>query len=412
VRRVANLLTNAALFAVALTFAVYAAEGVLRWLEPEGWESLHKRRIAAAEEAGVPFDQRMTLEVLLDLRQQGQDAHPSIKPFNFLSEPFRIERRDILPLSGIRNVLTVFNGNETGEFFVYQSDEYGFHNPPGLHLRDEVDVAAIGDSYIHGVAVRSGEGIVSKIRAAVPRTVNLGMGASGPLIELAILKEYVKPLRPNVVLWGYYEGNDLSDLRREGENALLREYLELERGPFHRRRQKKIDRKLIAFADSLVERHSKTQKKAGATEKRQAEKRQSLKPFLRLRVLRGKLRLAFSPREERQQPDFDLLRQVLTRAQSWTEGWGGRLYFVYLPEYARYSSKAALSADGQERQSVLRLVEELGLPTIDVAAALAEHEDATTLFPFDLPGHYDVDGCQVVADTIVGALEEDGALSR
>lgn len=49
----------------------------------------------------------------------------------------------------------------------------------------------------------------------MPRTLNLGMGGIGPLHELAILKEYGSVVRPKVVLWVYYEGNDLADLSHE-----------------------------------------------------------------------------------------------------------------------------------------------------------------------------------------------------
>ena len=42
---------------------------------------------------------------------------------------------------------------------------------------------------------------------------------------LAKLKEYVSPRQPRIVLWFYYEGNDLTDLQREQQSMLLRNYL-------------------------------------------------------------------------------------------------------------------------------------------------------------------------------------------
>jgi hypothetical protein len=54
--------------------------------------------------------------------------------------------------------------------------------------------------------------------------LNLGQAGNGPLIEYATLREY---LTPNVkkVLWLYYEGNDLKELKAELDNKILNKYL-------------------------------------------------------------------------------------------------------------------------------------------------------------------------------------------
>ena len=45
------------------------------------------------------------------------------------------------------------------------------------------------------------------------------------MFELATLEEYLQPLHPKIVLWFYYEGNDLIDLQKERKNKLLMRYL-------------------------------------------------------------------------------------------------------------------------------------------------------------------------------------------
>ncbi len=401
--RRSSLLLNAALFTTALAVAAYAAEGVLRLLAPDDWQTVQEQRIAAAADAGVAFDTRSTLEVIRDFRNQGIMAYPAIKPFNFFRRPISVEGRKVLPLAGIANVLTVFNRNETGELLVYESDERGFHNPKGLHRSGTIDVAVLGDSYVHGVAVRSGEGLVSRIRGHIPRTVNLGMGASGPLSELAILTEYAQPVRPRIVLWVYYEGNDLSDLTKENGFKLLRGYLDGRRAPWLRPRQREIDRELVRFAEELIKRHSK------AVAQEPPTKPLEIPGLLRLTKLRGRVNQVLSPgarAKDRGHESLELLREVLSQARSRVERWDGKLYFVYLPEYARFSPKWTLSADARLRQEVLATVEELGIPRIDVQAVFEEQEDATALFPFGLPGHYNAAGYELVADTVVKTLEE------
>lgn len=67
--------------------------------------------------------------------------------------------------------------------------------------------------------------ITSTISREYKKTINLGIAASGPLIELAILKEYMSQLRPKRVLWFYFEANDLIELRTEVRNPTLMRYL-------------------------------------------------------------------------------------------------------------------------------------------------------------------------------------------
>jgi lysophospholipase L1-like esterase len=116
-------------------------------------------------------------------------------------------------------------GNENGPWVTYRSDEYGFHNPTGIWQSAPLDIAALGDSYTHGHCVPSDKNFVALIRRRFPATLNLGVSGNGPLLELATLKEYLLPLKPKIVLWFYYEGNDLSDLQNERQSALLRRYL-------------------------------------------------------------------------------------------------------------------------------------------------------------------------------------------
>ncbi len=233
------------------------AEAGLRWARTPDHHDLIVMRIASARRQGLPFDSRTTLEVLIELRVRGIAAFPPLKPINFLGKPLEVEGHEVLPLAGVANVLTVFNANETGDRFIYRSAEYGFNNPPGLHLKDSVEIAVIGDSFAQGVAVLPEQGIAAQLRNAFPKTLNLGMGASGPITELAILREYAQPLRPQTVLWLYYEANDLTDAEKESHNTILREYLNGQRSPTLRRLAGPLNDALIQFSRKMVADHEK-----------------------------------------------------------------------------------------------------------------------------------------------------------
>src|SRR5207253_2124342 len=120
----------------------------------------------------------------------------------------------LLPLGGISNRLTVFC-NEAGDYVKYRSDEHGFNNPPGIWSDGKAEIAAIGDSFVQGTCVPTDQPLVGVIRTEYPGTLNLGMSGNGPLLELATFEEYVTTVKPRIVLWFFFETNDLTDLAAE-----------------------------------------------------------------------------------------------------------------------------------------------------------------------------------------------------
>ncbi len=88
-------------------------------------------------------------------------------------------------------------------------------------------IAALGDSFTHGSCVERDLNLVGRMAEFQKSSVlNLGMGGNGPLLMLATLVEYLPAVRPEAVLWVYYEGNDLPDLKFEKRFAVLHRYLE------------------------------------------------------------------------------------------------------------------------------------------------------------------------------------------
>ena len=108
----------------------------------------------------------------------------------------------------------------------YLIDRYGFNNPDADWDKKEIEYLLVGDSFTHGACVNRPNDIASVLRSLSKKSViNLGYKGNGPLIEYASLREY---LRANVqkVLWIYYEGNDLENLKREKNHKILKKYLE------------------------------------------------------------------------------------------------------------------------------------------------------------------------------------------
>jgi GDSL-like Lipase/Acylhydrolase family len=88
-------------------------------------------------------------------------------------------------------------------------DRWGYRNPTD---RQTAEIALIGDSYVEGWYVSDEQTVARRLEARVERpVVNLGVAGYGTLQELIVLKRDALRFRPNVVVWFFFEGNDLYD---------------------------------------------------------------------------------------------------------------------------------------------------------------------------------------------------------
>lgn len=311
-----------------------------------------------------------------------------------------MRRRDLtlLPLGGISGVTTV-HCNEVGEYLVYRSDEHGFHNPSGLWERREIELALLGDSFAHGNCVSASQDLASVIRKEFPATLNLGIEANGPLLELAAVEEYLPEVRPRRVVWLFYEGNDLvSDLELEKASPILPRYLE----PGFRQglagRQAEVD----AFWRDLVR-----ERLAGRQEEmiQNRWERNMLQGWLRLRTLRQSVGLQLAARRpDFSRVDYPLFRRVLTQARDAASGWGGTLTFAYLPCETSFLDRRFAEANGPVREQILQIVSELGIPLIDLQPLFEQEKDRDSLYAYR-GAHLSPRGYEKVGLAITAALK-------
>ena len=427
----ASMKINLVLVIVSSLAALYACELVLgiadsrrasfkvaRWLlfPMDATAQSAQARLNQNTEAKPTFDRRDKLQVIHDLRQQGLAAYPAVVPHDILKwfppNVFKVLRAlpmgndtELLPLGGVSNVLTVFC-NESGEYVTYPSDEHGFHNPKGLWKNQQFDIVAVGDSFTHGACVPSEDNFVGVIRADHPVTANLGMDSNGPLLMLASLKEYALRFRPKTVLWFYFEGNDLKDLEHERHSPLLMSYM---RGGGQQQlldRQSEIDQNLKAYIEQV-------RQNLGTV-------RLDWKPTLRLHHVRKAISLGYAGDTAQDsnrktmtyfsskisEEEMDQFRSVLVEAASTVHDWGGTLYFIYLPEWARYGHSEFAN---KNRDRVLRLVKGLNLPYIDLHPVFAKSPDPVGLFPFRQSNHYNAAGHRLVGKEVLRVLHETDA---
>lgn len=388
---------NLILGLISVILALYMVEIFLYLWEPTPWRRDNTRE-KAAKKAGISYDIRTKWQVVQDLRRNGVDAYPAVFPHYFLPNGLMTEKNAIVNLSGISMKTTVLC-NESGEWITYVADEYGFNNPPGSWGEKETDIMLIGDSFVHGGCVKPGEDLGGQLRKYGWKVINVAMGGNGPLMELASLKEYAEPIKPKNVLWVYYEDNDFVDFQREKRSDLLRRYLENDFSQNLIHRQPEVDKALRHY----IERELKTN-----------VPKHDIFVIIRLKHLMEKfkhLKRVLVKKEYTFPPPEPLFGEVLKSARDRVNAWGGRLYFVYLPQWSRYVKKVDHD-QWRNRKEVLSIVQELNVPIIDLhQEVFLNHPDPLSLVPLRLYGHYNAEAYKLIAAAIDRHLRSQQSIS-
>ena len=346
---------------ISLIVSLYLFEGYLIFKPQISKEQISKEQLYEKQTSNK-WDRRDILDIYESLKMTNNNITIAT-PQKFLSG-----------ISGVSNSETIFC-NENGYYSIYQSDRYGFNNPNTEWDKKEIEYFLVGDSYTHGACVNRPNDIGSVLRNLSNKSVlNLGISGNGPLIEYATLREY---LDKNVkkVLWIYYEGNDLIDLASEKKNDILINYLK----DLNFTQNLKTKQNYI---DSVISRWINEKKRTG-----------NIIKFIKIQNTRYLIHSALTPTPT----VTSEFKKILQLTKELTNENNSKLYFVYLPEYIRY----AKYYDNTSYNLVKNIVTELKIPFIDIHKEVFEKEqNPLILFPFELYGHYNVEGYKKVAETI------------
>ena len=348
------------------------------------------------KKAKINFDERTKFEVYQDLKKKDKNIVVSIGPRSLGSN----DNYPLYALSSISNKKTIVC-NESGYFSIYDSDRYGFNNPDSEWEKNKIEYLLVGDSFTHGECVNEKDTISGNLRKIIRNggVLNLGYGGNGPLKEYATLREYLQIKKVSRVLWLYTEGNDLSDLNYELTFKTLVNYLEdLSFTQKLHLRQNEINKKYTEVLNKLANEELKRQHKG------------KIITFLRLYLFRDFIKMKLiKPIKNTKIEDNTLKKfsEIINLSKTLSNENGAKLYFVYLPDYFRYSSKSYQNSQFKKYQNVVKIVNELNILIIDIHKELFEnYSDPLDLFPFRILNHYSELGYNLVAKTILKKITE------
>lgn len=399
------------LLLIAIMFPVYLIETYLAFTNDADTRAIEIKNVAS----NFPVDKRQhRIQVIRDMRNEGHRAYPAIFSAHLLKKSeknyrhsiMKVGDQEVLPLGGVASVPTVYN-RESGQWVVYESDKYGFRNPPEVWDQENFHLAIIGDSFAHGAGLMEGEDIGSHLRTHFPASVNLGKSGNGPLTVFATLKEYCTKLKPRFVVYLYFEGNDLHDLNREKEVPLLLRYLDENSWSQKLYEQQNIINTLLQdFGEEQIKKNYVDFQLARGKYYVDSQLTR-VRQVLTLSNLRGRIGLDIAGKRKRRkdQPDLVLFETVLRRTSEEVKTWGGTFIVGYLPAWKRYKNPDY----HMYRKEVLDIIKKNEIPVVDLHPVFQDQPDVFSLFHFGLNGHYNKIGAQIVAEEVRKSLQ---SLSR
>lgn len=299
----------------------------------------------------------------------------------------------LLPLSGrSQSITTGCNEGDQRDFPIWHTDRYGFNNDDTVYAYPD-RILIVGDSFAQGSCVQQNENVAAVLRHAGYPTSSVGIGGYGPIFALATLKEYGEQFKPKIVLWFYFDGNDISDLRdKELRSAFLLQYLNDGFSQNLINRQEDVDAFWKSQAWAAPEREFKS--RPDLQEAWQGKLDENL-PLVR-KLLNADL---FSLKTD--EDDISIFGHVLEIAKRRVAAWGGRIVFVMIPNWDDYNGRIP-----PWRLRVLDAVRQIGLPIVDVDAALRSAGDPLQYFPVRGQwGHFNPRGYALMAHQIIDELE-------
>ena len=176
---------------------------------------------------------------------KGKTVYPG-----YIVEPQLHHPKEIYFLSNVSKS-TIVGCNESGFFNRWESDKFGFRNPPNTH-GNLSDILLIGDSFAEGACENENGTIAGYLRSENYSVANLARSGTSALHQLATYTEYKNIYPTKDVIWILFTGNDLHGLRQE-KTTRLGNYLSASYSQDLASKHEIVDRKLRQFLDTEIE---------------------------------------------------------------------------------------------------------------------------------------------------------------
>ena len=361
------------------------------------------------------FEKRTRIENFLEEKDEF-NLKPVFRFSNFYFDKFDREnkirnfiqdRSKLIPFRGPFNS-NVLGSNEDGIREIVFNDKFGFKNKNDVY-QNKIDLMIIGDSFAEGIPFGNNFHVAHLINnRSNLNALNYGVSATGPLMSLAVIREYGEYFNPRNIFYLYYEGNDLTDMMNEKESFLIN-YLEDDN---YNQNLVENSQQLKNFFEEyekifyeIIDINKMNSLSVNNTRVKKNSKRlkEKMKDFFELNNLKELLLVGSV--YNRTEIDYDMFEKILLKMQTQTNSWGGNLHFVYLPSWIRYNNKMSL-ANLKHQKKIKKIVLDLDINYIDIVKEFKQNKmDNVNSFHLGLYGHYKKKGYELVANEIMSQIK-------
>lgn len=315
----------------------------------------------------------------IDSSRYRQRLRPNLKTY------CEWEHGDILRMGFIPPEL--FGGEK--HRYPFETDAEGFRNAT---VREQIDVAALGDSFVDGMTSPVEETWPARLEQITGKKVqNYGTSSFGPQQELYVLQDYAIRHKPRDVVLGFFAGNDLFDAERF--DRWERDGNQPGEEPTGWRLKKKFRRYEMLYLSTLARvafpARAAAQQSPALTQNASAAPRFDRGiyeiPMPNAEVLRFAFmpaylqKLASSREEIERSPAWELVRATLLRMQDTCRQQDSRFSVMFIPAKAEvYWPLVARSLGPQELQRAIDfscLYNHMPIRAADIEANRLAHND-------------------------------------
>jgi hypothetical protein len=294
---------------------------------------------------------------------------------------------------------------QTSVEFGFRMDSHGFRNPGPWPER--ADVVAVGDSWVFSYGVDDEEAWPRLVERSLPgiRVINLGLSGFGPEQYTRVYQRFGVPLRPKVLLYGLFPGNDLIDTGdfarwlEAGSPGNYNTWRTADR--MHGLNLPLIGRSYVALlvGESWKNRHA-----------RFGSRTVTWQDGRRLR-LAGDLYGRDAEHAHPGDPEFDGALAALERARALAAAQGTRVLVLLFPTKEEVYLPLLGDSVPKPLAPFAAELERRGVEYLDFTGAFAAQARAGRSIYFEVDPHPNREGYRLIADSVTAYLRRhDGAL--
>lgn len=364
--------------------------------------NIKNKRIEIAKMKQLNFDSREPEEVFIDMKKKNPNLGV---PFYYSSlfENFEVfkeakKNKNIIPFRGPINKKTLSCAEDLN-YKTINNDRYGFKNPDYIY-NNEIDVILLGGSFTEGYCYNIDKDIAGNLNLENISTLNLGVAATGPLVSLAVLKEFGSTYKPKNIFYLYYEGNNLDMLEWEKKDLNLIKYLNKNYKNYYLDQYDEIKTFLDkAEKESLEQINNKFLIIQQINKLKKNNYIGSIKDILELTILKNRIRNLFNTKKKNY--DLKILNNIIVEMQNESKKWKGNFTFVYLPSWERYFNKNSnIQPVIKLRNEIIRNLEKNNIQVIDITNSFSNLQNLKDFYPLGYIGHVNEKGYKKIADIL------------